>query len=316
MSPPSVPDATSEGKHWILLIHHLPPKPDYLRVKVRRQLSRIGAVALKNSVYLMPHEPRSLEDVEWVRRMIVDERGEATVCTASLVNGVSDQEVEAMFRAQADAEYMGIVEMAEAALPALSPADLRRLKRHLAEAEGRDFFRAAGAEPAHRAVHALERALSGDTSDRVSASRWGTTDPAPRGATWVTREGVHIDRIASAWLIRRFIDPSATFKLVPATGYRSTAGEVRFDMFEGEFTHQGDQCTFEVLQQRFVPDDSALRQIAEIVHDIDIRDDKFGRDEVAGVAAIIRGLATTHDDDHARLQSGATFFDGLYAALP
>ena len=143
MSTLDVPPTAHEGERWILLIHHLPPKPDYLRVKVRRQLSRIGAVALKNSVYLMPHGGQALEDVEWVRRMIVDEGGEATLCTASLVNGVTDQEVEAMFRAQADAEYSHIIETAEAALPAPTAADLRRLKRHLAGAGERDFFRAA-----------------------------------------------------------------------------------------------------------------------------------------------------------------------------
>lgn len=307
-------DAFPQGGRWILLIHHLPPKPDYLRVKVRRQLHRIGAVALKNSVYVMPHTDQSLEDVEWLRRMIVGEGGEAMVCTASLVDGVTDQEVEGMFMAQADEEYRRIVDAAGDTLSTPTAADLRRLKRQLADAQGRDFFHAAGAARAQRTVSAIERALAGErNTSAASAGEAGRA--APHNATWVTRRGVFIDRIASAWLIRRFVDPEAVFKFVAPKGYRSKPCEIRFDMFEGEFTHEGDRCTFEVLVQRFVPDDAVLVSISEIVHDVDIRDDKFGREEAAGVAALIRGIAATHEDDGARLAAGATFFDGLYAAL-
>jgi hypothetical protein len=133
-----------------------------------------------------------------------------------------------------------------------------------------------------------------------------------RGRTWVTRKGVHIDRIASAWLIRHFVDPEAQFKFVPARGYRPERGEVRFDMFEAEFTHDGDRCTFEVLLTRLGLDDPALGPIAEIVHDVDLKDGKFGRDEVAGIESLIAGLALAHRDDRERLAHGAAVFDGLY----
>lgn len=315
MPVPGDSRAVRPGGRWLLLIHHLPPKPDYLRVKVRRQLSRIGAVALKNSVYVLPHTDQALEDLEWLRRMIVDEGGEATVCAASLVDGLDDAEVEAMFRAQADVEYGRILEAVATAGRAPSSADLRRLRRTLVEAEGRDFFHASRGDRARRAVAGAEGATSGGRARAAPRAARSPAARAPRGATWVTRAGVQVDRIASAWLIRRFVDPEAAFKFVPATGYRPAPGEVRFDMFEGEFTHEGDRCTFEVLAERFAPDDPALRAIGEIVHDVDIRDDKFGREEADGVAAIVRRIAAAHDDDSARLQAGAAFLDGLYAAL-
>jgi hypothetical protein len=138
---------------------------------------------------------------------------------------------------------------------------------------------------------------------------------APTATTWATREGVFVDRIASAWLIKRFIDPEARFKFVPAQGYAPQPGELRFDMFEGEFTHEGDKCTFEMLLSHFALRDSALRAIADIVHDIDCKDDKFGREEAAGVASMIRGLTKAHQNDMARIDAGSALFDGLYAAF-
>ena len=136
-----------------------------------------------------------------------------------------------------------------------------------------------------------------------------------QGHTWVTRRDVFVDRIASAWLIRRFIDPKAKFKFTGAKSYPPKPGEVRFDMFEAEYTHEGDRCTFETLLQRAGIRDRALRIIGEIVHDIDCKDAKFGREEAAGVAALLRGLVRAYPDDATRLQRGGVAFDDLYASL-
>ena len=132
---------------------------------------------------------------------------------------------------------------------------------------------------------------------------------------WVTREGVQVDRIASAWLIRRFIDPGARFKFVPGTGYQAQPGELRFDMFEGEFTHRGDRCTFEVLLGHAGLDDPALEAIGEIIHDIDLKDDKYGREEVAGVRSLINGIAASSADDEQRLMRGSALLDDLYSSF-
>ena len=134
----------------------------------------------------------------------------------------------------------------------------------------------------------------------------------PHGQTWVTRRGVHVDRIASAWLIRRFIDPEARFKFVADKGYVPEMGEIRFDMFEAEYTHEGDHCTFEVLLARLCQPEPALQAIAEIVHDIDLKDGKFGREEAAGIKTLIAGIAAATDDDSRRLERGASALDDLY----
>ena len=133
-----------------------------------------------------------------------------------------------------------------------------------------------------------------------------------RGRTWVTRKGIHVDRMASAWLIRRFIDPEARFKFVPGRGYRPQAGELRFDMFEAEYTHDGDRCTFEVLVEKFQPEDRALRPVAQIVHDIDLKDSKFGRPEVQGIERLVAGIAMAHREDEERLARGSAVFEDLY----
>ena len=245
-------ESTAQGARWLLLIHRLPHEPDYLRVKVRRRLARIGAVLLKNSVYVLPNSDDSLEDFQWLARSIEQEGGDATVCEASFVEGVSDEEMDAMFRAQ----------QAGAAAP---------------ETE-------APAAP-------------------------------PRGSTWVTRAGIKVDRMASGWLIQRFIDPEARFKFVSPRGYAPQPGEVRFDMYRGEFTHEGDGCTFETLIARFGLSDLALRAIAEIVHDVDCKDEKFGRVEAGGLARLVQGIVESTSDDPDRLARGSAMMNDLYATF-
>ena len=137
-----------------------------------------------------------------------------------------------------------------------------------------------------------------------------------KGRTWVTRTGVFVDRIGSAWLIRRFIDPEAPFKFVLAKGYVPEPDELRFDMFEAEFTHEGDRCTFEVLLGRAgLDDDRGLSGIAEIVHDIDLKDGKFARPEAEGIKSVLTGICNgTHDDDE-RLARGGAVFEDLYRSF-
>ena len=165
----------------------------------------------------------------------------------------------------------------------------------------------------------VELLLDHSTKDRSSqADRVRRSVPEirsrPRRATWVTRRNVHVDRIASAWLIRRFIDPGARFKFVESAGYRRKGGEIRFDMFDAEFTHVGASCTFEVLIQAFgLARDQALRAVSEIVHDIDCKDDAFGRDETRQTADELSRIYASHAADLARLEYGGMLFEGLYA---
>ncbi|TMA68396.1 MAG: chromate resistance protein [Deltaproteobacteria bacterium] len=286
-----------------------------------RRLQALGAVAIKNSAYVLPRTDQAREDFEWVLREIIKQGGEASLCEARFVDGLRDDQVEALFNAARDAEYGGIVAEArrvadnlpsgealpEGRRPQLE-AEVARLKRRLAEVSALDFFGAPGREAADGLVASLEARAQRGLERMADGRQLGDL----HGRTWVTRKGIHIDRIASAWLIRRFVDPGAAFKFVPARSYRPEPGELRFDMFEAEFTHEGDLCTFEVLLARVRLDDPALRPIAAIVHDIDLKDAKFDRPEAAGIDRLIAGIAMRHRDDEDRLARGAAVFDDLY----
>ena len=318
----------SAGSRWLLLIHQLPAKPAYFRVKVWRRLQAIGAVAVKNAVYALPCDEQTQEDFEWLLREISEGGGEAVVCEAKLIAGLSDQEVRALFNRARGEDYDAIAKEARSIAAGLgdapppdkraeAKAQLGRLKNRLAQVVAIDFF---GADR-----RTSVEALLAELADRVTEPAEEEVLEAPasdvpalqnsRGRTWVTREGVFVDRIASAWLIRRFIDPQARFKFVPAKGYQPESRELRFDMFEAEFTHQGDRCTFEVLLEQAGLDDPALRAIAEIVHDIDLKDAKFGRDEAPGIASLITGIARAHPKDEDRLDQGGALFENLYASF-
>jgi hypothetical protein len=316
------------GRHpagkWLLLIHQIPPKPDYFRVKVRRRLQRMGAVALKNSVYVLPSRDDALEDFRWLLREIVAEGGEATLCEAELVEGITRAELEGMFAAEREAEYAALVTAAQglanpgdalgddARTAGIEP-EVGRLRQRMDEIGALDFFGATGRRGAERAIATLEARLRRPREAAGGSAQRGGNEM--QGHTWVTRRDVYIDRIASAWLIRRFIDPKARFKFTGAKSYNPRKGEVRFDMFEAEYTHEGDRCTFETLLDRAGLKDRGLRAIGEIVHDIDCKDTKFGRQEAPGIAALVRGLARAYRDDATRLERGAAALDDLYASL-
>lgn len=311
----SVESSAPTRPRWLLLIHQLPPKPDYLRVKVRRRIQKLGAVPLKNSVYVLPHTDAAIEDFQWLANEIVADDGDATICAATLLSGISDGDLESLFRAERAADYAAIAEAAHG-IDEVSPRaadELNGLRRKLAAVRALDYFDAPERRNAEQAMSAAEARLRPADSSREAA---GSDSALPRGATWVTRRGAFIDRMASAWLIRRFIDPGAQFRFVVASEYQHAPGELRFDMYRGEFTHEGDRCTFETLLHRFgLQRDPALCSLGEIVHDIDCKDDKFARAEAAGVASVIHGVALATDDDHQRVDRGALVFDGLYAQL-
>jgi len=317
-------DATGKNDgSWLLLIHQIPPKPGYLRVKIWRRLQALGAVAMKNSVYVLPNTDEAREDFEWIVREILKEGGEATLCEARLIEGLRDEEVLASFHAARDTDYAEIGEAArrvKAALPkgevpterrSQVDAEVSRLRRRLTEVVRIDFFSASGREAAEGLVSGLEARLR-PRGERVKEGSPRLKVDDLRGRMWVTRKGVHVDRIASAWLIRRFVDAEARFKFVPAKGYTPEPNELRFDMFEAEFTHEGDLCTFEVLLSRIGLTDRALVAIAEIVHDIDLKDGKFDRVDAIGINQLIAGIAMATKDDEERLAQGGAVFDGLY----
>ncbi|MDP9177018.1 MAG: chromate resistance protein [Gemmatimonadota bacterium] len=325
---------------WLLLVHRLPPKPDYLRVKVRRRLDRIGALAIKNSVYVLPDRSDTAEDFQWLALEIQRDGGEVLICRSELIAGISDEGIIARFNAERDEAYRSIGESAAADLRAsdlraselgndTSGTDWRetvrksyaRAQRRLDEIVRLDFFGAEGRSNAEAEIRRFHDLLQrkfpqqpdgpGDKATE-NPQRVSGSEPHLPGATWVTRAGVFVDRMASAWLIRRFIDREAIFKFVRVARYKGAPGEFRFDMVPGEYTHDGNMCTFEVLVERFNLHDPGLVAIAEVVHDIDLKDDKFARSEAPGIEAVLTGIVNAVADDNARLSAAFPIFDALY----
>lgn len=291
-----------------MLIHQLPPTPSYLRVKIARRMQRIGAVAIKNTVYVLPANENTLEDFQWTIGEIRAGGGEANLFEARVIEGLTDADVERLFNAARDDDYDEIAAEVRQISESGSQlaAEIARLRKRVADVRAIDFFGAPKGQVVSASLDAL--------TDRLTQTAPPETAPQEtyRARTWITRAGVHVDRMACAWLIRRFIDPEPKFKFVTTKQYEPKNGEVRFDMFDAEFTHDGDRCSFEVLLDRMRLDDPALRAIADVVHDIDLKDAKFDRPETAGIAVLVASIAMAHRDDEARIDRASQALDDLY----
>jgi hypothetical protein len=307
---------------WLFLLHQLPAHPAYERVKLHRRLQSIGAVAVKKTVYALPATEEALEDFLWTAKEVEAAGGEAVVCRAELVHGIDDGQLRQLFDAARDAEYRELAQ--EVRSLASAPADgteltrsaVSRFRKRLAEIVVLDFFAANGRAAAETAVADLEAHLMRSAEQRSKpAGKPARTPRDLRGKIWVTRRNVHVDRIACAWLVRKFIDSKARFKFVDPSGYAPRRNELRFDMADAEFTHRSDACSFEVLLAQSGRRDPALQAIAEIVHDLDLKDGKFGRPEAEGVRQLLSGITLATDDDKERLERGATLFEDLYRSL-
>jgi hypothetical protein len=276
-----------------------------------RRLKQIGALALKNSAYLLPDGEDAMEDFQWLLKEVRSEGGEAWVLRTEAVAGLTDEEIRGAFRKLREADYQELLVGAQAIVEAQANdgTDLRKLRKRYDEVSRIDFFGAPGKQEVEKLMNEIEQTLA--TRSRV------TTSPASGFSSrrWVTRHGIKIDRTACCWLIRHFIDPAAEFSFVDPNQYVHREGELRFDMFEGEFTHEGESCSFEVLADRFGLREPPVRAIAEIVHDLDLKDAKYGRPETAGVAALIEGLGVRHEGDAKRMEEGMVIFDALFARL-
>jgi hypothetical protein len=312
---------------WLVLVYQFPKGPGSQRVKLWRRLQNIGAIAIKHSVYVLPLNEQSQEDFHWLLAELAAAGADGAILESRFVDGMTDQQVRSLFDAARQTDYADLLEEINSNFRSIDAADrlaentdldahrlLVRAKKRLAEIEAIDYFGCVAHDAVDAAIRQLgERIASGPAEPRGGVkTKMSIELKQLRNRTWVTRRGVRIDRIASAWLVRRWIDPDAKFKFVAAKNYEPGERDIRFDMFEGEFTHQGDNCTFEVLIGHARPDDAALRAIAEIVHDIDLKDSKFSRVETQGIASLIAGIVARVDDDERRIERGSVVFDDLY----
>jgi hypothetical protein len=300
---------------WLLLLVSLPPRPSSLRVRAWRRLRALGAVPVKSSAYLLPYSPDRYEQFQWLAQEIQKDGGEATLLKVDRIENMKQGDVIRLFQEARNADYARLAERYQRLLKgrrARLDEELGRLAREMQRLGDIDFFDAPAKRDAQRARETVEI--------RLAAPREHSGQhPAPldlgalKGRRWATRPRPHVDRIASAWLIKRFIDPSADFLFAPAEELPAEA--IPFDMAGVEFGHQGDDCTFETILRRSGLRDRKLAAIAEIVHEADLRDQKYRRDEARGIDLALRGLLSAVKDDHEVLAYGMTLFDGLYAAI-
>lgn len=306
------------------LLLSLPTRNSTVRMRVWRALKDTGCGVLRDGVYVLPAGAAGGSVLDEMQSEITAAGGFAMTVEMKLKSQQLEQ-VRKLF--DRSAEYGALVSEVKAAksnLPRLgqrkAQTALHRLQRSFDRLTELDFFPGQANAQAAEAVSGLKQSFQEVYSHgepRASKKRLRRLDSSKyQKRIWATRRDPWVDRLASAWLIKRFIDPDAAFKFVPGKSYRPKTGELRFDMYQAEYTHEGERCTFETLLARFdLATDPALEAIAEIVHDIDLKDEKFGRPEAPGVAAVLAGLTRATASDADRVRQGSAIFDGLHAQL-
>jgi hypothetical protein len=311
---------------WLTLLTTLPPTPTRHRVGVWRKLQRMGAVRLRGSAWILPETAETTERFQWLVQEIQVFRGEATLLHVDRVGNMSEEEVIALFHKARATEYQAVLRGCREVLShidrhradrrgSMAPlrAKLDGLKRDLDRVQAVDYLEApAGARARAVWETAAKRLRAVETRPQAATGRHRGSLP-PRGSTWVTRPRPHIDRIASAWLIRRFYDADARFAFADAAD--AARKGIPFDVLGADFGHHGEDCTFETLVKRLGIKDRRVKVIAEIVHEADLRDGKFTRHDAVGLDLAIKGLAESTPDDHDLLERGAAMFEGIYAVL-
>jgi hypothetical protein len=311
---------------WLLLLLQLPARPAAARMMTWRRLQQLGSVAIKNSVHVLPNTAQAREDFEWLRAEVLAAKGQASIMVADALTAEENEAIRAAFLKQRAADYDAVVVAVERVLrrSRSRPAGAARLAAARAVRAGRDEIGRLDAmelipkDERARAVTAIERLdarLAPKEERTLAVPVTNGAQQMLRARTWITRPRPGVDRMSSAWLIQRFIDPKAKFAFAAEPPPGGDKKRVAFDMFGVMFGHQGDRCTFEVLCDRFEIDDTAVREIGKIVHDVDLKDRRYRLAEAPVVARMVEGLRATYTDDHQLLTHGMALFAGLYASL-
>jgi hypothetical protein len=293
---------------WLLLVFSLPRKGASLRVSVWRKLQRYGSLPLGNSGYLLPNDGANREKFEWLATTIRSARGDASVVEVQSIDNCATPQLKKLFSEARAEAYRGLLsEAAEAQSSKVSPTEIARLRQRFQEISAIDFFGSPMRDQVERALAALSAPRNPDSDTRkISPGDY-------RGRVWITRPRPGVDRVMSAWLIHKFVDPRARF--VFALDKNKPKNAVPFDMYEGGFGHRGDDCTFETLTKAFRLRDKIVQIMGQIVHDADLFDEKFGRREGFGIDEVMKGWAKQNLSDAQLLDRGMELAEGLYHSL-
>jgi hypothetical protein len=301
-------------------------------MKVWRKLSQIGAVPFKGSGYILPNNEENYEYFQWLISEVMDRGGEGAFVQIDRIESLTETEIIELFNRSREKEFLPIEEALEAiekGAISLDQGDNPEIRKKLIENFTRltkefehirkvDFFASPKGIFLEKKINTVRAAIRNFSAHKKSKAE-NPIIPRNRkdylGKVWVTRKRPYVDRIASAWLIRSFIDSKAIFKFIgEGQSARSNKSTVFYDIKDGEFTHHGDLCTFEVLIRSFDLKDQALKKLAEVVHQIDLRDKKYPAPESVGVEELLKGIRKMITDDQEILDKGISVFEMLYAS--
>lgn len=316
-------------QEWLLIFYSVPSQPVSSRVKIWRKLAKAGAVQLKGAVYILPAAEEHEEFLQWLIGEVKSMGGDGAFVRTAEIRTMTDAAIRRLFTTQADQEYHRLekaLDVLERKIQSIRKGTKSEDGKHLAdqvakytkEFEGvakRDFFGSSTGQAMKKRLQAVEVALrdAGKKAPEEAASIMSRRTQDYQGKIWATRKKPFIDRMASAWLIKRFIDPRASFVFIDERDIASLDNTtVAFDMRGAAFTHVGDLCTFEVLVKSFGIKDKAVKKIAEIVHDIDVKDDMYCKPEATGVEEILSGIRKIAKSDADGLERGMDAFEMLY----
>ena len=299
---------------WLLLLLRLPATHTAQRVAIWRKLKKSGAIQIQTSTYILPDEPARYESFQWLTQHIRDAGGDATLVRAREIEGLPNEKLIGLFNSTRAKEYTALAEMLRSSkhrgkttTKEPAPHLIDRVRKQFREIQQTDFFDCPRAQDVEMRLGKLE----GDQRSESTANKIRSRDY--RGRTWLTRPRPEIDRVGSAWLVRNFIDPNARFIFGQKIPKKRRV--VSFDMLNADFSHQGDDCTFETLTKRFGIQDKNLRKIGEMIHDADLDDGKFGRNECIGIDRVLKGWAKEGLADQEILRRGFECFEALHASL-
>jgi len=318
---------------WILFFYSVPSRPVSNRMRIWRKLAKIGAVQMKGAVYILPFNDEHYEFLQWLVSEIAGMKGEAAVVSIEKVDTMNDAEIITFFDQQRASDYKTLQKSFDDLGRRLSsiqkgakPQNVKgisdqfaKLQKEFEDIKRIDFFSsqegtALGEKIRH--IYADLKIVSGPETRHERPAALILKSPADyQSKTWITRKRPFIDRMASAWLIKRYIDRNAAFDFIDEKHVDTIVkNTVTFDIRGGEFTHHGDMCTFEVIMKSFGLRDKSLKKMAEIVHDLDMKDNKFDAVEAKGLDHILEGIRRTAKNDHDALDKGMSIFEMLYAS--